>query len=154
MQSPQQSGSPKAMSESIPYGKGFSLKSTGRTVLYFYPRDNTPGCTTQAKDFTAQSAKFKKLGVRVVGVSQDSVASHEKFREKQGLNLLLLSDEGGELCKRFDVIKEKSLYGRKFLGIERSTFVLGKDGKVQKEWRKVKVPGHVEEVLAYLKESE
>jgi len=143
------------MSESILYGeKSWPLKSVadGRTVLYFYQRDNTPGCTTQAKDFSARKSEFQKLGVRVVGVSQDTIASHEKFRGKQEINFTLLSDPEGKLCRKFDVIREKSLYGRKFMGIERSTFVLDQKGKVLKEWRKVRVPGHVAEVVAYLLE--
>lgn len=140
---------------STKYEKGLSLRSPGGgpTVLYFYPRDSTPGCTAEAVDFTTQAAKLRKLGARVIGVSQDSLASHERFRAKHGLLVDLVSDPDGELCRRFDVIRMKSLYGRKFLGIERSTFVLDGKGKVLREWRKVKVPGHVDEVLAFLKES-
>ncbi len=142
------------MSESI-LSKQFSLAHRGGlTVLYFYPRDNTPGCTNQAKDFTRALPKFKKLGARVVGVSQDSLESHEKFRSKQGVGFTLLSDPEGELCDKFGVIQEKSLYGRKFMGIVRSTFVLDEKGKILKEWRKVKVPGHIAEVLAFLKDAE
>lgn len=142
------------MNESILYSKDFSLKAGkgGFTVLYFYPRDNTPGCTTQGKDFTKALPKFQKLNARVIGVSKDSLASHEKFRGKQGLRVGLVSDPEGELCKKFDVIHEKSLYGKKFIGIVRSTFLLDGNGKVLREWRKVKVPGHVEEVLAAVKE--
>jgi len=135
--------------------KAFSLKNPGGlTVLYFYPRDNTPGCTNQAKDFTRALPKFKKLRTRIVGVSQDSVESHEKFREKQGVGFTLVSDPDGDLCNRFEVIQEKSLYGRKFMGIVRSTFLLDENGKTLKEWRKVKVPGHIDEVLKFLKDGE
>lgn len=141
----------KKSGESFEYGRTFSLKSDGLTVLYFYPRDNTSGCTAQAVDFTARAAEFAKLGARVIGVSQDSLESHEKFRSKHGLGIDLVSDEAGELCKRFDVIKMKSMYGRKFKGIERSTFVLDRSGKVLQEWRKVRVPGHVDEVFAFVK---
>lgn len=141
------------MSELYQYDRKFSLKAPAgvrRTVLFFYPRDNTPGCTTEAKDFTAALPKFKKLGARVIGVSQDSLASHEKFVARQGLKIDLVSDQEGELCNKFGVIQEKSLYGRKFMGIVRSTFVLDEKGKVLKEWPKVKVAGHVEEVLEFL----
>lgn len=137
------------------YSKKFSLKAprgVKRTVLFFYPRDNTPGCTMEAKDFTKALPRFKKLGARVLGVSQDSAASHEKFRAKQKLAIELISDPEGELCGKFGVIQEKSLYGRKFLGIVRSTYVLDENGKVLKEWTKVKVPGHVDEVLEFLKD--
>ncbi|HEY8280509.1 MAG TPA: peroxiredoxin [Bdellovibrionota bacterium] len=140
--------------ESVEYGKDFSLKTKkgGFTVLYFYPRDSTPGCTMEAKDFTANLSKFSKLKTRIVGVSKDSLASHEKFREKQKLKIELVADGEGVLCKKFDVIQMKSLYGKKFLGIERSTFILDGNGKIVHEWRKVKVPGHVDEVLATLKD--
>lgn len=141
------------MADTIEYSKSFSLKApkgVKRTVLYFYPRDNTPGCTTEAKDFSQALAKFKKLGARVIGVSQDSAASHDRFRDKQKLSIDLLSDPEGELCHKFGVIQEKSLYGRKFMGIVRSTFVLDEKGKVLREWSKVKVPGHVKEVLDFL----
>jgi peroxiredoxin Q/BCP len=139
----------------VEFGKAFFLKASrgSRTVLYFYPRDNTPGCTTEALEFTSRRAAFAKLGARVIGVSQDSLASHEKFAARHSLEIELVSDPDGELCERFEVIKMKSLYGRKFRGIERSTFVLDHGGKILREWRKVKVKGHVEEVLAYLKES-
>ena len=142
------------MGESIEYGRKFSLKNTGGefTVLYFYPRDNTPGCTTEAIDFTKKAAEFRKLGARVIGVSQDSLASHEKFRAKHSLKVDLVSDPAGELCDKFGVIQMKSLYGRKFKGIVRSTYVLDNGGKTLREWTKVKVPGHVEEVLEFLAE--
>jgi peroxiredoxin Q/BCP len=122
------------------------------TVLYFYPRDNTPGCTTEAQDFAKAHKKFQKMGVEVVGVSGDSEASHEKFSAKFSLPFPLIADESQELCEKFGVIKMKSMYGKKFKGIERSTFLLDKKGKILREWRKVRVPGHVEEVLAAAKE--
>ncbi len=142
------------MTSSHEYKKNYSLKPAkgGHTVLYFYPRDNTPGCTTQAVDFSAKAAALKKLGARVIGVSQDSFESHEKFRAKHKLNIELLSDPQGELCHKFGVIQEKSLYGKKFMGIVRSTFVLDEKGKILREWRKVKVPGHVDEVIQFLKD--
>lgn len=116
-------------------------------VLFFYPRDNTAGCTKEAIGFTQALPRFTALGVKVFGVSKDSLASHEKFRDKQGLGVSLLSDEGGDLCERLGVWKEKSMYGKKFWGIERSTFLIDGTGTIVRAWRKVKVPGHVEEVL-------
>ena len=116
-------------------------------VLYFYPKDNTPGCTTEGQDFRDLHAKFKRANTVILGVSRDSLASHEKFKAKQGFPFDLISDPDKKLCKKFDVIKEKTLYGRKFLGIERSTFLLDAAGKLRREWRKVKVKGHVDEVL-------
>ena len=116
-------------------------------VLYFYPKDSTPGCTQEGLDFKELHAKFKRQKAVILGVSRDSVASHEKFKAKQGFPFELLSDPDGRLCKKFDVIKEKSLYGRKFMGVERSTFLIDSDGKLRQEWRKVKVKGHVDEVL-------
>ncbi len=120
-----------------------------RTVLYFYPKDNTSGCTQEACDFRDSINRLTSKAV-VIGVSPDSVASHKKFKEKQGLNFMLLSDPEHKLAEKFEVWKEKSMYGRKYMGIERSTFVLDKDGNIEKEWRKVKVKGHVDEVLGYL----
>lgn len=135
-------------------GGGFFAPAKGaRYVLYFYPRDNTPGCTQEGADFASAHAKFRKLGVEIFGASGDTLASHEKFKAKMGFPFELVSDPDQTLAKKFDVIKMKSLYGRKFLGIERSTFVVSGTGKIEKEWRKVKVPGHVAEVLAYLKEN-
>jgi peroxiredoxin Q/BCP len=116
-------------------------------VIYFYPKDSTPGCTTEGRDFSALHARFKRAGTVILGVSRDSIASHEKFKEKQGFTFDLLSDPDEKLCRKFDVIHEKSLYGRKFMGIVRSTFLIDADGKLRKEWRKVKVAGHAEEVL-------
>ncbi len=120
-----------------------------RTVLYFYPKDNTSGCTQEACDFRDSINRLTSKAV-VIGVSPDSVASHKKFKEKQDLNFMLLSDPEHKLAEKFEVWKEKSMYGRKYMGIERSTFVLDKDGNIEKEWRKVKVKGHVDEVLGYL----
>jgi len=120
-------------------------------VLYFYPKDSTPGCTTEGRDFSTLHDKFKRARTVILGVSRDSVASHEKFKEKQGFPFDLLSDPDEALCKQFDVIHEKSLYGRKFMGVVRSTFLIDAEGKLRQEWRKVKVKGHAEEVLAAVK---
>jgi peroxiredoxin Q/BCP len=138
---------------------GFSAAATGdqtfklsdykgkNLVIYFYPRDNTPGCTTEGQDFRDSYNSFKRNKTVVVGVSRDSLASHEKFKAKQGFPFELLSDEDETLCTLFDVIKEKNMYGRKVMGIERSTFLIDAGGKLRQEWRKVKVKGHVEEVI-------
>lgn len=120
-------------------------------VLYFYPKDNTPGCTLEGYDFKKLHAEFKKAGAEIYGVSGDSLKSHESFKEKCGFPFDLISDEERKLCKAFDVIQMKSLYGRKFEGIERSTFVIDHSGKIAKAWRKVKVDGHAAEVLAIVK---
>lgn len=120
-------------------------------VLYFYPKDSTPGCTTEGRDFSALHAKFKKADTVIFGVSRDSIASHDKFKEKQGFVFDLLSDSDEKLCAKYDVIHEKSLYGRKFMGVVRSTFLIDATGKLRHEWRKVKVKGHAEEVLAAAK---
>lgn len=135
-------------------GEKFSLAALKgkKAVLYFYPRDNTPGCTQEGKDFADAYKRFTKLGAEVFGVSNDTLASHEKFRAKFAFPFALVSDPEKELCEKFGVIKMKSMYGKKFEGIERSTFVLDEKGKILREWRKVKVPGHVEEVLAFLEE--
>ena len=122
-----------------------------KVVLYFYPKDNTPGCTTEGQDFRDLYAKFKRQNAIVFGVSRDSLASHEKFKAKQGFPFDLLSDPDEKLCRHFDVIKEKMLYGRKFMGIERSTFLIDEDGKLRAEWRKVKVKNHAQEVLDSVK---
>ena len=122
-----------------------------KVVIYFYPKDSTPGCTTEGLDFQANLAKFKRAGAVVLGVSRDSIASHEKFRDKQGFKFDLLSDPDETLCKMFDVIKEKNMYGKKVMGIERSTFLIDDKGVLKQEWRKVKVAGHVDEVLAAVK---
>jgi peroxiredoxin Q/BCP len=117
-------------------------------VLYFYPKDDTPGCTIEGKDFRDRYAELGGLGVRVIGVSRDSLASHAKFQAKHDLPFELVSDADAKLCGLFDVIKDKNLYGKKVRGIERSTFLVDADGVLRKEWRKVKVDGHVAEVLA------
>ena len=117
-------------------------------VLYFYPRDDTPGCTLEGKDFRDRHADFGKLDVRVLGVSRDSLASHAKFQGKYDLPFELISDADEKLCQHFDVIKDKNMYGKKVRGIERSTFLVDAAGVLRKEWRKVKVDGHVAEVLA------
>lgn len=116
-------------------------------VLFFYPRDDTSGCTKEAVGFTEAQAQFEEAGAVVLGVSKDSVASHDKFRDKHGLGMALLSDEDGDVCERYGVWKEKSMYGKTFMGIERSTFLIDGSGKIAEVWRKVKVPGHVEAVL-------
>ena len=116
-------------------------------VVYFYPKDSTPGCTTEGRDFSALHSRFKRAGTVILGVSRDSIASHEKFKEKQGFPFDLLSDRDEVLCRKFDVIHEKTLYGRKFMGVVRSTFLIDADGKLRREWRNVKVKGHAEEVL-------
>ena len=120
-----------------------------RIVLYFYPKDNTSGCTQEACDFRDNINRITKFAT-VVGVSPDSIKSHKSFKEKQGLNFILLSDPDHVLAEKYGVWKEKSMYGRKYMGIERSTFVLDKSGNIEKEWRKVKVKGHVDEVIEYL----
>lgn len=116
-------------------------------VIYFYPRDNTAGCTTEAAAFRDLYPKFKKAGIEIVGISPDSVASHEKFKSKLNLPFALLSDEQKKVCALFDVYKEKTLYGRKYMGVERSTFLFDDTGVLRQEWRKVKVPGHAQTVL-------
>jgi peroxiredoxin Q/BCP len=135
-------------------GNDFTLaKLKGqRTVLYFYPRDNTPGCTKEGIAFAENYKKFRSLGVEIYGVSGDTLAKHEKFREKYGFPFPLVSDPDETLCEKFGVMKMKTLYGKKFRGIERSTFVLDEKGKIEKEWRGVKVDGHVQEVLSYLRD--
>lgn len=121
-------------------------------VLYFYPKDNTSGCTQESKDFRDHAKQFKKLNTVILGASRDSLKSHEKFIANHELNFTLISDPDESLCHLFDVMKEKSMYGRKYMGIERSTFLFNDKGKLIKEWRNVKVPGHVEAVLAAVKE--
>jgi peroxiredoxin Q/BCP len=120
-------------------------------VLYFYPKDDTSGCTKEACGFTENISAFNKLGVDVIGVSKDSVASHAKFRTKYGLKFPLLSDIDGKICEAYGTWIEKSMYGRKYMGIDRSTFIIGADGKIKSVWRKVKVAGHIEEVLKAVK---
>lgn len=120
-------------------------------VLFFYPRDNTKGCTTEAIDFSAELNAFDAAGVKVFGISKDSLASHGKFRSKQSLTVPLLSDEASDVCEQYGVWKEKKMYGKTFMGIERTTVLIDKDGKIANIWRKVKVPGHVQDVLAAAK---
>jgi peroxiredoxin Q/BCP len=117
-------------------------------VIYFYPRDDTTGCTAEAKDFTRLARKFKAAGVAVIGISPDSVNKHRKFREKHDLTVCLAADEDHAVAEKFGVWVEKSMYGRKFMGVERSTFLFDAKGRVADAWHKVKVPGHAEEVLA------
>ena len=116
-------------------------------VLYFYPKDNTPGCTTEGRDFAALLPKFRKAGAQVLGVSRDSAKSHQNFCNKQDFGFELISDTDEVLCQAFDVIREKQLYGRKYMGVERATFLIGRDGRIARIWRKVRVKGHAEEVL-------
>ncbi len=137
----------------------FSLPATGeqtialkdlkgkKLVLYFYPKDSTPGCTTEGQNFRDLYAEFQQLNTEILGVSRDSVKRHENFKAKQVFPFELLSDEEEVLCKLFDVIKEKKLYGKTYMGIERSTFLIDAEGVLRQEWRKVKVKGHVDEVL-------
>ena len=137
----------------------FSLPATGdktvrlkdlrgkNVVIYFYPKDSTPGCTTEGRDFSANHRKFSRAGTVILGVSRDSLKSHENFKAKQEFPFDLLSAADEKVCKIFDVIKEKNMYGRKVLGIERSTFLIDKEGRLNREWRKVRVKGHVDEVL-------
>lgn len=116
-------------------------------VLYFYPKDMTSGCTTQAQNFRDLKDAFAAAGAAILGVSKDSLKRHDKFTEKEELNFLLGSDEDGHVCEDYEVWKEKSMYGKKYMGIERSTFLINGSGEIIQEWRKVKVPGHVDEVL-------
>lgn len=120
-------------------------------VLYFYPKDDTSGCTKQACAFRDARPDFGKVKATVLGVSRDSVASHDKFKKKHDLNFPLVSDESGKICEKYGTWVEKSMYGRKYMGIERATFLIDADGVVRHVWRKVKVPGHVDEVLEALK---
>ncbi len=147
----------KAPNFELPDASGKTVKlsdliGSRNLILYFYPKDMTPGCTTEACSFRDNLEKIVAAGARVVGVSADSSASHEKFRAKYGLNFPLLSDTGNQVGKLYGVYKKKSLYGREFMGIERTTFLIGKDGVVRKVFPKVKVAGHTEEVLAALNE--
>jgi len=143
--------------------KDFSLPSTGggtfrlsdqrgkKLVVYFYPKDNTPGCTVEGGDFRDHYREFVKAGAEVVGVSRDSLKSHENFKAKMKFPFELLSDAEEQLCTQFGVMKMKNMYGKKVRGIERSTFVIDRDGTLAREWRGVKVPGHAEEVLNFVK---
>lgn len=144
--------------------KNFQLTATGETaikltelkgknvVIYFYPKDNTPGCTRESEGFRDNVKKFNKLNTVILGVSRDSIKSHENFKAKLDLPFELLSDNEEKLCQQFDVIKEKNMYGKKVMGIERSTFLIDDKGVLRKEWRKVKVDGHVDDVLQAVKD--
>lgn len=135
----------------LPRDHGGSVTLSGlrpaAVVVYFYPRDDTPGCTREAQDFTALAPDFAVAGATVIGISRDDVASHDRFCAKYGLGVILASDADGEVCERYGVWVEKQQYGRKFMGIERATFLVGGDGRVVREWRKVKVEGHAAAVL-------
>ncbi len=135
-------------------GQEIALKDLrgSNVVIYFYPKDNTSGCTKESCEFKAQHLKFKRRNTIVLGISRDSLASHERFKEKYSFPFDLLSDPDEKACKAFDVIKEKNMYGRKYMGIERSTFLIDERGKLRNEWRKVKVKGHVEAVLDAVKD--
>lgn len=145
----------KAPAVTLPVSGGGELalsKLKGKpVVVYFYPKDNTSGCTREAQDFQAAMPKFKKAGAEVIGISKDTVASHDKFAAKYDLSFPLMSDTEGKACEAFGTWVEKSLYGRKYMGIERATFLIDAKGVIRNVWRKVKVPGHVDAVLAAVK---
>jgi peroxiredoxin Q/BCP len=146
----------KVLDFALPATGGKELKLSDfrgqNVVLYFYPKDATPGCTTEGRDFRDAIRKFRAANAVVLGISRDSVASHEKFRERECFPFDLLSDEGEAVCTRFDVIRDKNMYGRKVRGIERSTFLIDGEGVLRREWRKVRVDGHAAEVLKAVKE--
>jgi len=134
-------------------GSSVSLAAPGGLlVLYFYPKDDTSGCTREAQDFTALASEFAKAGVKVIGVSRDPMKAHEKFIGKYGLAVPLVSDEDGRISDAFGAWVQKSMYGRKYMGMERATYLIGADGRVLRAWRKVKVPSHAAEVLKAAKE--
>ena len=135
-------------------GKKLSIQSFqgAPLVVYFYPRDNTPGCTKEGQAFRDLYAEFEALGCAIVGVSRDSLKAHDKFKAKHDFPFDLIADPDEELCRQFDVIKEKNMYGKKVMGIERSTFLVDAAGRIVREWRKVKVPGHADEVLEAVRE--
>ncbi len=143
--------SDKAPDFTLPLGGGGEIQLSALAgqpvVLFFYPRDDTPGCTKEATAFTALAPDFEAAGAKVIGISKDSVAKHDKFSAKHNLTVPLASDEHGSACEDYGVWGEKQMYGKTFLGIERSTFLIGADGRIANLWRKVKVPGHAEEVL-------
>lgn len=145
----------KAPAFDLPSDSGKNVKLSAfkgkKVVLYFYPKDDTPGCTKEAVGFTEALAKFKRAGAVVIGASKDTVEKHGKFRDKYELKIPLVSDEDGSLCKDYGVWAKKMNYGKSYMGIERSTFLIDEKGKVAKVWRKVRVPGHVEEVLEAVK---
>lgn len=128
-----------------------SAQRPAPVVLFFYPKDNTAGCTREATEFTAQADAFRALGASLIGVSKDSVASHDRFVAKHGLAMPLVSDEHGSVCEDYGTWVEKAMYGKTYMGIERSTFLIDGTGRIARVWRKVKVPGHVDEVLEALR---
>ena len=135
-------------------GSSINLAAPGQPlVLYFYPKDDTSGCTREAQDFTALAADFKKAGVKVIGLSRDPMKKHEKFIGKYDLAVPLVSDEDGKISDAFGTWVQKSMYGRKYMGMERATYLIGADGRVLRAWRKVKVPGHAQEVLNAAREA-
>ena len=134
-------------------GSSVDLSSPGQPlVLYFYPKDDTSGCTREAQDFTAMAGDFRKAGVKVIGVSRDPMKKHEKFIGKYDLRVPLVSDEDGRISNAFGTWVQKSMYGRKYMGMERATYLIGTDGRILKSWRKVKVPNHAQEVLSAARE--
>ena len=145
----------KAPNFEMPADDGSMIRLSGLknrvTVLYFYPKDDTSGCTAEAKDFSCMAGQFKAAGADIVGVSPDGVESHKKFKKKHDLSVTLAADEDRKAATAFGVWVEKSMYGKKYMGVERSTFLIDKSGKIARSWRKVKVPGHAEEVLAAVK---
>ena len=134
--------------------KQFSELSNEKFIIYFYPKDDTPGCTKEAIAFNANKQIIENLGFKIFGVSKDNIEKHNKFKTKYDLDFPLISDEGGEICNIFKVWVEKSMYGKKYMGIERSTFIFDKNFKILKVWRKVKVNGHVDEIIDFLKSLE
>ena len=148
----EEGGTAPALKAELSDGTSVDLGSPGQTlVLYFYPKDGTSGCTREAQDFTALAADFAAAGAKVVGVSRDPMKKHDRFIDKYGLKVPLASDEDGTISDAFGTWVQKSMYGRKYMGMERATFLIDADGRVAKAWRKVKVPGHAAEVLAAAK---
>ena len=142
-----------AMKVTATDGSNTDLSAPGQTlVLYFYPKDDTSGCTREAQDFTGLAAEFQKAGVKVIGLSRDPMKAHEKFIGKYGLAVPLVSDEDGRISDAFGTWVEKSMYGRKYMGMERATYLIGADGRILRAWRKVKVPNHAQEVLSAARE--
>ena len=149
----EQGGKAPQMMVTASDGSSVNLAAPGQPlVLYFYPKDDTSGCTREAQDFTAMAADFAGAGAKVIGVSRDPMAKHEKFIAKYGLSVPLAADEDGRISEAFGTWVQKSMYGRKYMGMERATFLIGPDGSVVKEWRKVKVPNHARDVLAAVRE--
>ncbi len=145
----------KAPDFALPADGGQTIKLSSfkgqKVVLYFYPKDDTPGCTTESCAFRDHKKDFGKLGTQIIGISKDTAAKHDKFKAKYDLNFPLVSDADSDVCERYGTWIEKSMYGKKYMGIDRSTFLIDEQGKIAAIWRKVKVPGHVEEVAAMLK---